>query len=247
MTVKKTALITGANKGIGFATAKQLAKLGYHVYIGSRNKIAGQKAVEQLKVLGLNDVSLVEIDVTNEQSVKNAKLELVAKISKLDVLVNNAGIAGVSPQNASEISLDNLHTVYETNFFGVIRVTQQFLELLKKSDEPRIVNVTSGLGSLTNHSDPNAPYYEFFKNWKSTAYCSSKTSLNAFTVMLADEFKGTAFKINSVSPGFAATDLNNFAGTNSPDEVVNAIIKYATLDNNGPTGKFVGEDGEIAW
>ena len=150
------------------------------------------------------------------------------------------------PQNASQVSLDNLRSVYETNFFGVIRVTQYFIELLKKSDEPRIVNITSGLGSLTNHSDPNAPYYEFYKDFKMMAYCSSKTSLNAFTVMLADEFKETAFKINSISPGFASTNLTNFSG-HSPDEVINAIIKYATLNPNGVTGKFIGEEGEIAW
>jgi NAD(P)-dependent dehydrogenase (short-subunit alcohol dehydrogenase family) len=247
MTTKKTVLITGANKGVGFATAKRLAQLGYQVYLGSRDKLNGEKAVNELKELGLQDVELIELDVTDERSVQKAKLELEGKISSLDVLINNAGIGGTAPQNASEIEIDNLRTVYETNFFGVIRVTQHFLELLKRSDEPRIVNVTSGLGSLTNHSDPNAPYYESFKYLKVMAYCSSKTSLNAFTVMLANEFKDSPFKINSVSPGFASTALNNFTGTHSADEVINAIIQYATLDETGPTGKFVGEEGEIAW
>lgn len=246
MTTVKTALITGANKGVGFATAKKLLKLGYYVYIGSRDKNNGQQAVKQLNELGLNNVDFIEMDVIDELSVKKAKVELEDKISSLNVLINNAGIGGEYPQNASEISIDNLQTVYETNFFGVVRVTQHFLELLKKSDEPRIVNVTSGLGSLTNHSDPNAPFYGFFKDMKMTAYCSSKTSLNAFTVFLADEFKDTPFKINSVSPGFAATSLTNFSGT-SPDEVIKAIVKYATLDQSGPTGKFVGEEGELAW
>src|SRR5215217_1183407 len=152
MTSKKTAFITGANKGVGLATAKQLAQLGYQVYLGSRNKINGQKAVEELRKSGLPNVYLIEIDVTDEESIMKAKLELESKIERLDVLVNNAGIGGTHPQNASEISIDNLRTVFETNFFGVIQVTQHFLELLKKSDEPRIVNVTSGLGSLTNHS-----------------------------------------------------------------------------------------------
>lgn len=246
MTTVKTALITGANKGVGFATAKKLLKLGYYVYIGSRDKTNGQQAVKQLNELGLNNVDFIEIDVIDELSVQKAKVELESKISSLNLLINNAGIGGEYPQNASEISIDNLRTVYETNFFGVVRITQYFIELLKKSDEPRIVNVTSGLGSLTNHSDPTAPFYEFFKDMKMTAYCSSKTSLNAYTVFLADEFKDTPFKINSVSPGFAATSLTNFSGT-SPDEVVNAIIKYATLDQSGPTGKFVGEEGELAW
>jgi NAD(P)-dependent dehydrogenase (short-subunit alcohol dehydrogenase family) len=232
MTTKKTVLITGANKGVGFATAKRLAQLGYQVYLGSRDKLNGEKAVNELKELGLQDVELIELDVTDERSVQKAKLELEGKISSLDVLINNAGIGGTAPQNASEIEIDNLRTVYETNFFGVIRVTQHFLELLKRSDEPRIVNVT---------------YYESFKYLKVMAYCSSKTSLNAFTVMLADEFKDSPFKINSVSPGFASTALNNFTGTHSADEVINAIIQYATLDETGPTGKFVGEEGEIAW
>lgn len=242
----KSVFITGANKGVGFATAKQLLQKSFYVYIGSRNFENGLQAVEKLKAEGLPNVEAIQIDVTDDNSVKNARIRISKKIDSLDVLINNAGIGGEMPQNASQVSLDNLRSVYETNFFGVIRVTQHFIELLKKSDEPRIVNVTSGLGSLTNHSNPNAPYYEFFKNFKTTAYCSSKTSLNAFTVMLADEFKETAFKINSVSPGFASTDLTNFSGY-SPDEVINAIIKYATLDQNGATGKFIDEEGEVAW
>lgn len=242
----RSAFITGANKGVGFATAKQLLKKGFHVYVGSRNFQNGLQAVGKLKAEGLTNVEAIQIDVTDDNSVKNARTQIGKKTDSLDVLINNAGIGGEYPQNASEISIDNLRTVYETNFFGVIRVTQHFIELLRKSDEPRIVNVTSGLGSLTNHSDPNAPYYEFYRDFKFMAYCSSKTSLNAFTVMLAYEFRDTAFKINSVSPGFAATDLTNFSG-NNPDEAVNAIIKYATLDQNGATGKFVGEEGEVAW
>jgi len=138
-------------------------KLGYYVYVGSRDKTNGQKAVNQLNELGLYNVDFIEIDVIDELSVRKAKVELEGKISSLDVLINNAGIGGENPQNASGISIDNLRRVYETNFFGVVRVTQHLMDLLKRSDEPRIVNVTSGLGSLTNHSDPKAPFYGFFK------------------------------------------------------------------------------------
>lgn len=243
MTTKKVALITGGNKGIGFEAAKQLTELGYFVYIGSRNKANGLKAVQELKKLGFIDVDTLEIDVTNTQSIKKAKEELQSKIPQLDVLVNNAGISGLMPQNPSIVSLDNVRSVYETNFFGVIQVTQHFLDLLKKANEPRIVNVSSDLGSLTNHSDPAFPFYEV----KLTAYCTSKTALNAFTVMLAYELKDSTFKINSVNPGFTATDLNGFTGVQTAEQAAKVIVKYAILDKDGPTGKFFGENGEVPW
>lgn len=243
MTTKKTVLITGANKGIGFETAKQLIELGYFVYIGSRNKTNGLKAVQELQNLGYSNVDFVEIDVTNEDSIKKAKKILQSKISQLDVLINNAGISGEMPQNATEVSMKNIKTVYETNFFGVIQVTQHFLELLEKSNEPRIVNVSSDLGSLSNHSDPNYTFY----NIKLTSYCTSKTALNAYTVMLAYELRNTNFKINSVNPGFTATDLNGFTGSQTTEKAAKAIVKYAIIGNNGPTGKFFSEESEIAW
>ena len=191
----KTVLITGANKGIGFETAKQLAQLGYFVYLGSRDKIKGLDAVNKLKGMGISTVNSIEIDVTNIDSVKQARHELESNVESLDVLINNAGISGERPQNASGIALENVRKVFETNFFGVIQTTQQFIDLLKKSDEPRIVNVSSDLGSLTSHSNPDWEFYDF----KLTAYCSSKAALNAFTVMLAYEFKDTNFKVNSIN------------------------------------------------
>lgn len=243
MASKKTALITGANKGIGFETAKQLLQLGYSVFIGSRDLERGLKAVQDLKESGYQDVDVLQIDVTNLLSVQNAKKELESKISQLDVLINNAGIIGEMPQNASTISLENIRTVYETNFFGVIQVTQHLLDLMKRSEEPRIVNVSSDLGSLTNHSNPDYEFYDV----KPTAYCSSKTAVNTFTVMLAYELKDTNFKINSVNPGFTATDLNGFTGYQTPEQGTRAIIKFATIDNNGPSGKFFSDESEIAW
>jgi NAD(P)-dependent dehydrogenase (short-subunit alcohol dehydrogenase family) len=238
----KSAFITGANKGIGFETARRLAHLGYFVYIGSRDKHKGTEAVEKLKALGLTSVTCIEIDVTNLSSIKVAKLELERKTEQLDVLVNNAGIAGDQPQNISTCEIENLRKVFETNFFGAVQTTQQFISLLKKSNAPRIVNVSSQLGSLTFHSNTLNPNHALYD-----AYSCSKTALNAFTVMLAREFRNTNFKINSVEPGYTATDLNQFKGTQTVEQAAATIIKYATLDNEGPTGKYFKNEGEIAW
>lgn len=238
----KTVFITGANKGIGFETAKQLAKLGHYVYIGSRDKSRGIKAVEKLKMQGLNNVDCIEIDVTNINSIKSARQELGNKIKVLDILINNAGIAGEQPQNASSGNIDNLRKVFDTNFFGAVQTTQQFIVLLKRSNEPRIVNVSSELGSLAVHNSTQNPNYAIYD-----AYSCSKTALNAFTVMLANEFKGTNFKINSVTPGYTATDFNQNKGTQSVEQGAKAIVKYATVDNDGPTGRYFKEESEINW
>ncbi len=238
----KVALITGANKGIGFETAKQMAELDYYVYIGSRDKSKGLEAVEKLKALGLNGVDCIEIDVTNISSIKSAKQKLEGKVQQLDVLINNAGIAGEQPQNISTGSIENLRQVFETNFFGVVQTTQQFLNLLKKSNEPRIVNVSSNLASLTLHSNTQSPNQSIYD-----AYSCSKTALNAFTVLLAKEFKNTRFKINSVAPGYTATDLNNFQGTQTVEQAAKTIVKYATVDNIGETGKYFKAEGENDW
>ncbi len=238
----KIALITGANKGIGFETARQLAELGYFVYLGSRDKSKGLEAVKTLRASGLNNADYLEIDVTNINSIKSARQKLESRILQLDILINNAGIAGQQPQNISTVDIENLRQVFETNFFGVVQTTQQFISLLKKSNEPRIVNVSSNLASLTLHGhtqNPNQSIYD--------AYSCSKTALNAFTVLLAKEFKGSNFKINAVAPGYTATDLNNFHGTQTVGQAAKIIVKYATLDNDGGTGKYFKDEGENAW
>ncbi len=236
-------LITGANKGIGFEVAKQLAKQGYFVYLGCRNVENGKAAVAKLQAENINNIDFLELDVTSNSSVAKATAELSEKITHLDVLVNNAGISGSFAQSASNIELDLIDTIYNTNFKGVVRTTQSFLDLLKKSANPRIVNVSSDLGSLALQSDANWEHAAI----KPLGYMSSKASLNALTITLAYELKDANFKVNSVNPGATATDLNNHLGTRTPEFAAQVIVKAATFDQNGPSGKFFGENGELPW
>ena len=239
----KTVLITGANKGIGFETAKQLAQLDYFVYIGSRDKKRGHRAKEELHSSGLRNVDVVELDVTKSDSIKQARRILETKITQLDVLINNAGIRGEVPQLASKIPVAIMREVFETNFFGVIQVTQEFIPLLEKAEVPIIVNVTSDLGSLTLRSDPNSSIYHFER----ACYGPSKTALNAYTVALAVELKDSKFKINCVNPGYTATDFNEFKGTKPVAQGASVIVKYALLKENGRSGKYFSEEGETPW
>lgn len=244
----KKALITGANKSIGFEAAKQLLQKGYYVYLGSRNLENGQQAVEKLKAEGLTHVEALKIDVSDSVSVKAARAELGKKTDVLDVLINNAGINGGMPQTALTSNVDIMRDVFNVNVFGVVRVTQAFIDLLKKSDEPRIVNVSSSQGSLTLHSDPTSKYY----NNKGAIYHPSKAALNMYTIDLAYELRETPFKINAVDPGFTATDFNNHRGTGTVEEAGTRIIKYAMVDTNGPIGKYFSEElnpetGIIPW
>jgi NAD(P)-dependent dehydrogenase (short-subunit alcohol dehydrogenase family) len=234
----KTALITGANKSIGFETAKQLLKEGYYVYLGCRDLKKGKEAVSQLKSEGLENVEPIVIDVTDRVSVNEAKEVLSSKISVLDVLINNAGIAGGFPQNVLETDVTVYRDVFDTNVFGVIQVTQTFMDLLEKSKEPRIVNVTSGLGSLTLHSDPSWKYFTI----KPAAYLASKAALNGYTIALAHELRDTSFKVNAVDPGYTATDFNHHSGPGTVEEAAARVVKAATLNVDGPTGQFYSDD-----
>ena len=238
----KTVLITGANQGIGFETAKQLAELGYYVYLGSRDTSKGFEATEKLKASGLNNVDCIAIDVTNIASIMSARKTLESKTPRLDILINNAGIAGKQPQNISVVNMENLREVFETNFYGAVQTTQQFIDLLKKSDEPRIINVSSPIGSLSFQSSSQSPDIRIYD-----AYSSSKTALNAFTVLLSKEFQNTNFKIISVEPGYTATNLNDYQGTQTAAQGASIIVKFATLPEV-PTGKFFDRNGdEMAW
>jgi NAD(P)-dependent dehydrogenase (short-subunit alcohol dehydrogenase family) len=233
----KTVLITGANKSIGFETAKQLLQQGYYVYLGCRDIKKGELAVNQLKSEGLNEVEPIEIDVNNAGSIKAAAELLTQKTKTLDVLINNAGIAGTM-QAALETDINVFKEVFETNFFGVIEVTQAFIDFLKQSTEPRIVNVTSGLGSLALHNDPTWKYYGV----KPAAYVSSKAALNAYTIVLAHHLRDTSFKVNAVDPGYTATDFNHHSGPGTVPDAAARVVKAATLGADGPTGQFFSDD-----
>lgn len=234
----KSALITGANKGIGFETAKQLLQKGFYVYIGCRNLENGMQAVEKLKAENLTNVEAIQIDVTDNNSVKNARMEIGSKTDHLDVLINNAGISGGFVQPALSITLEQFQTVFATNLFGVASVTQTFIDLLRNSPNPRIVNVTTAMASLSLAADITSPSY----NYKLAVYQSSKAALNMYTIALAQELQNTAFKVNMVCPGYTQTDFTGHQGTSTPDESGKRIAKYAMIDEDGPTGKFISEE-----
>ena len=234
----KSVLITGANRSIGLETARQLSKKGLFVYLGSRDIEKGKVIVEELRANGFDNIKAIEIDVTNSESILAARNIIAAEQGKLDILVNNAGILGAYPQNATDTPVANIQEVFNTNFFGVISVTQAFLDLLKKSDGPRISNITSGLGSLTLHSDPGWQYYDV----KSTCYVTSKAALNAYTIMLAYELKAFSFKVNAIDPGYTATDFNHHSGPGSIEDAATFIVKHTVTGENGPTGQFFSND-----
>jgi NAD(P)-dependent dehydrogenase (short-subunit alcohol dehydrogenase family) len=236
----KTVLITGANRSIGLETTKQLSKKGLFVYLGTRDLEKGNATVKELKENGFENIQAIEIDVTKPDSILAAKNRIEKEQGKLDILINNAGISGDFPQNASNTAISDIQTVFDTNFFGVISVTQAFLDLLKKSESPRISNITSGLGSLTLHSDPTWKYYDI----KSASYGTSKAALNAYTITLAYELKDLQFKVNAIDPGYTATDFNHHSGPGTVESAASFIIKHTYVDENGPTGKFFSNDIE---
>jgi NAD(P)-dependent dehydrogenase (short-subunit alcohol dehydrogenase family) len=238
----KKVLITGANKSIGFEAARQMLQHGYHVYLGSRDLQKGQQAADQLKAEGFDEVEPLQIDVTDGASIAAARQVLGQKTNALDVLINNAGILGEPSQPALTSSVGMIKEVFETNVFGVIAVTQAFIDLLQQSPAPRIVNVTSGLGSLTLHNDPSWKYYPV----KGAAYQPSKAALNAYTIMLAYELRDTPFKVNAVDPGYTATDFNHHSGPGSVADAAARLVKAALLGPEGPTSQFFSDDNAPA-
>jgi NAD(P)-dependent dehydrogenase (short-subunit alcohol dehydrogenase family) len=204
--------------------------------------------VSKLKAEGLSKVEAIQLDITDDKSVKSARTEIGKKTKTLDILVNNAGIYGGYPQCALDTTIDQFKAAYDANVYGVVRVTQAFIDLLKKSSEPRIVNVSSSQGSLTLHSDPSYKYYDY----KGAVYLSSKSAMNMYTVVLAYELKNTSFKVNAVCPGYTKTDFNGHRGTGTLEDAGKRIIKYALIDKDGPTGKYFSEEnnpetGEVPW
>jgi NAD(P)-dependent dehydrogenase (short-subunit alcohol dehydrogenase family) len=249
MSKMKTALITGANKGIGFETAKQLIQQGFYVYLGSRSLENGLDAVEKLQAEGLSAAEAIALDVTNADSVRAAREEIGKKSGFLDILINNAGInGGKPPYTALEAEAEEFEAAFQTNVIGVARVTRAFIDLLRKSSQPRIVNVSTSVGSISLQSNPEWPAYDYAKY---AVYASSKAALNMYTVHLAYELRNTAFKVNAVCPGYTKTD---FTGNNggAVEEAGKRVAKYAFIDKDGPTGKFFSEEsnpatGEIPW
>jgi NAD(P)-dependent dehydrogenase (short-subunit alcohol dehydrogenase family) len=244
MSTNKVALITGANKGIGYEIARQLGQQSITVLIGARDKTKGAEAAERLRAEGA-DAHAVKLDVTDAATIAATKTFVEEKFGRLDILVNNAGIVGGSGWETlpSEVPLDTVRKVFETNFFGVIAVTQAFVPLLKKSEAGRIVNVSSGLGSLTLLSDPKFEFYQI----NFLDYNASKTALNAVTVSFAKEFKDTPMKVNSADPGYTATDMNENTGTKTVAEGADTIVWLATLSEEGPTGGYFSSREPIPW
>ena len=225
-----TTLITGANRGLGFEVARQLVAVGHQVWIGARDEARGQQAADAV------GARFVRLDVTDDASVAAA----AETVEALDVLVNNAGISGgrISP---SEATADQMRTVYETNVFGPVRVLRAFIPLLEKSPAPVVVNVSSGVGSLNLAADPEGASRE--ANFP--VYASSKAALNMLTIRYAAGFP--SMRINSVDPGFTATDFNEHRGTQTVEQGAEVIVRYALIPVDGPTGGFFDRDGAEPW
>lgn len=240
-TRKPVALVTGANKGIGFEVARAIAKSGYVVFLGARNPTTGREAAVTLMSERL-DVRFVELDVTRMETISAAAERIQAEFGKLDVLVNNAGIADPHDGPPSRANVDAIERVLRTNFVGAVAMAQAVLPLLRKSDSGRIVNVSSDLGSITRHGDPTWKYAQV----KVLGYCASKAALNMFTVQLAFELRDEGIAVNSVNPGFTATDLNAHRGQQSVEEGAAEIVRVA-LKEHGPSGKYLETGGELVW
>ncbi|WP_127360634.1 SDR family oxidoreductase [Actinacidiphila soli] len=234
-----TALVTGANKGIGKEIARQLAAAGLTVYVGSRDAGRGEQAVKEIG----GDARLLVLDVTDDTSIADA----ARQVESLDILVNNAGIM-VDGSSAPEADVDSFRRTYETNVFGVLAVTNAFLPALRRSAGPRIVNVSSGTGSLTWSADPEQQFA--LAAGSGAAYRSSKSALNAVTLFYAQALAAGGFKVNALAPGLRATDLNARAAASSGDPAEGAAgaVRLALLPDDGPTGQFFSWDGTaVPW
>ena len=241
MAERSTALVTGANKGIGLEIARGLGRLGYRVWVGSRDPGRGAAAAAELRKEDL-DAHALRIDVTDDASVAAAADALALETGRLDALVNNAGVsAGWGPPSGDTIA--SVRAIYEVNVFGAIRATQAFLPLLRASGTPRIVMISSSLGSLAWASDFGAPMAQV----NLLGYNSSKSALNAVTVAFAKELGPLGFKVNAGCPGYTATDLNQHQGHRTPEQGAAIGVRLATLPDDGPTGGFFDDAGVVAW
>jgi len=237
---KKTALVTGANKGIGLEIARQLGKAGFLVFLGARNVAAGQAAAEKLRAQNL-DVHPVELDLNRKETIEAAASAIRAHGQRLDVLVNNAAIVDPADGPPGTVDFSVVQRVMETNFFGTLSVTQAMLPLLREAPAPRIVNVSSGLGSLTMNGDPTWS----FAGAKYLGYNTSKAALNMF--QFAYEFRDTPMKVNSANPGYTATDMNGNQGHQTLEEGAAEPVRLALLSADGLTGGFFETAGPHPW
>ena len=243
MAFRKIALVTGANKGIGFEVARQLAETGATVLLGARDPDRGEQAAQTLRGHG-GDVRFILLDLGRADSIQEAAAKIEAEFGRLDILINNAGVFEFDGEGAPSVArLDVVERTLRTNFIGALAVTQAMLPLLRKSSAARIVNVSSGLGSLTQHADRNWQ----FADAKVLGYSASKAALNMLTVQLAYELRDSAIKVNSADPGYTATDLNGNRGTQTVAEGSEAILRLALLPDDGPSASFFDRNGPVPW
>ncbi len=245
MSEGKVALITGANKGLGLETGRQLGKLGYTVLLGSRDALKGEVAARQLRDDGV-DARVLKLDVTKQSDIDAAAAQIENEFGKLDVLVNNAGVMiekGWTKNTTSETTMENLRATFDANLFAVFAVTKSMLPLLMKSEAGRIVNVSSILGSVSLQATKGSPTY----STKLFAYNASKAALNILTISLAHELRHTKIKVNSAHPGWVKTDLGGSAAPMSVVDGAKTEVELATLGEDGPTGGFFHDGKSIAW
>jgi NAD(P)-dependent dehydrogenase (short-subunit alcohol dehydrogenase family) len=238
---KKVGLVTGANKGIGFEVARQLGKAGWTVLAGARNEELGRQAVEKLLAEGL-DVHFIQLDLDAPESAVKAAQSIRERFGKLNVLINNAGVSSKGDGPPSKVDLEVVKKTMNTNFLGTVAVTQAMLPMLQAAAKAQIINVSSELGSISQQTNPAWKYAPV----KVLAYCASKAALNLLSVQLAYEFRDENIAVNSVNPGYTATDLNGNSGPQTVEEGAAEIVRLALLDSP-PTGKFLETDREIPW
>lgn len=245
MSQQKVAFITGGNKGLGLETARQLGKLGIAVVIGSRDLEKGAAAAHQLKSEGIA-AEAVRFDVTKPADSQAVYDYLDKKYGRLDILINNAGVSlenFLGGNKTTTTSAQILHDTFDTNFFGVIQITQTLLPLLRRSPAGRIVNLSSILGSLTLHATPGSPIYDA----KAFAYDASKAALNSFTIHLAHELRDTNIKVNSAHPGWVKTDMGTDAAPMEIPDGAKTSVRLATLPDDGPTGGYFHMNDPLPW
>lgn len=251
MTQTPIALVTGANQGIGLQIAKDLVSHGYIVLLGARSAERGQAAADEIG----DGAHAIQLDVTDPASIAAAAARIGDEVGRLDVLVNNAAISNTGrlhfetvaeyaqTTKPSNVPLEEMRAVWETNVFGVLAVTQAMLPWLRAADGARIVNVSSTVGSLTRNSDPAFPYRSIF----GPVYPASKTALNALTVALAIELEPEGIKVNAVCPGYTKTNLNRYSGTQTVEEGAREAVRLALMGKDGPTGGFTSNEGAVPW